>query len=399
MPTRAKPAMRATLDNGEFRALWFAESQSNLGDQLTKVVLSVLVYNRTGSAFWAAAAYALTFLPALAGGLGLAQLADRHPRRTVLTTCTAMQAATVGLMAIPATPLPVLCGLFVIVQLAGAPANAAQNAITREVFTDDELYLRSQDLRGITTNCLMLVGLAGGGLLASAVASSWVLAIDAMTFAVSAVVVRRWVRHRPAAGDTRDGWFSSAGWVFAQPPLRVLLAFSWLVGLAVVPGGLAPPLAREMGESTSAVGWLLAADVAGYVIGVFLLSHYLSLPVRQRLLGALATGSVAVLIGFAAKPDFGWAIGLLVLAGALGGYLITVTATVTTMVPNHLRGGAIGLYRTGLRVSQGLSVAIGGALAQVLGSAMDAIALLGAAGVLLTIPTAIAWAKHRPRHL
>jgi predicted MFS family arabinose efflux permease len=383
----------APLRNAEYRALWFAEAQSSLGDQLAKVALAILVYGRTHSALWAAAVYALTFLPALAGGLGLSHLADRHPRRTVLVTSSGLQCVLVGLMAVPGTSIAVLCALLVLVQLVGSPANAAQNAMTREVFADDELYLRSQDLRGITNNTVMLLGLAIGGLLVSAVGTSWALAIDAVTFAVSALAVRLTVRDRPAAGGEHASWFFATKWVFAQPRLRVLLALSWLVGLAVVPEGLAAPLAHELGERPEAVGWLLAADPLGFVVGAFLLSHYASAAIRLRLLGVLATASVALLICFAAKPDLGFALGLLALAGATGAYIITVTATFATWVPNELRGGASGLYRTGLRVVQGVGVALGGAVAQLAGSTIDTIAFAGLLGVVLAIPISVSWLR------
>jgi MFS family permease len=391
--TNASPGLGTALQNVEYRALWFAEAQSNAGDQLAKVALAILVYGRTGSALWAAAVYALTFLPALAGGLGLSQLADRYPRRTVLSACAALQAVLLGVMAVPGTPLLLLCALLIGVQLAGAPANAAQNAITREAFTDDELYLRSQDLRAITNNTVMLLGLAGGGLLVSLIGTSWALALDAATFAVAAFVVWRWVHDRPAAGKAEGRWFGATRWVFAQPRLRVLIWLSWLAGLTVVPEGLAAPLARQLGAPPEAVGWLLAADPLGFVIGAFLLSRYVSGRTRSRLLGVLATVSAALLIGFAATPGLGVALVLLALAGAVGAYIITVTATFSTWVPNELRGGAGGLYRTGLRVAQGVGVAVGGAVAQLTGSATATIALAGATGVLLAVPTALAWER------
>ncbi|HVW40929.1 MAG TPA: MFS transporter [Amycolatopsis sp.] len=395
MKPRAKPRLRTTLRNVEYRALWFAEAQSSAGDQLAKVALAIMVYSRTGSPLWAAVVYALTFLPALAGGLGLSQLADRYPRRAVLSASATVQGILVGCMAIPAMPLAMLCILLVCVQLAGAPANAAQNAVTREVFTDDELYLRSQDLRGITTNTVMLLGLGGGGLLVTAVGTSWALALDAATFLVSAVVVRCWVVHRPPAGSKQDSWFGSIRWVAGQRPLRVLIGLSWLVGLAVVPEGLAAPLAHEMGQSQQAVGWLLAADPLGFVVGAFLLSHFVSAQTRTRLLGVLALGSVATLLGFMAKPALGLALVLLMLAGAIGAYIITVTATFSTWVPNEMRGAASGVYRTGLRVAQGVGVALGGAVAQVTGSAAGTVALAGIAGVLLAVPVAVSWARVR----
>ncbi|MFD8498591.1 MFS transporter [Amycolatopsis sp. NPDC059657] len=395
MKANAKGRLSAPLKNVEYRALWFAEALSSAGDQLAKVALAILVYSRTGSALWAAAVYALTFLPALAGGLGLSHLADRYPRRTVLAVASATQCVLVGLMAIPGMPIGALCALLVGVQLAGSPANAAQNAVTREVFTDDELYLRSQDFRGITNNTVMLLGLAGGGLLVSLVGTSWALAIDSVTFAVAGLVVWLWVEHRPAAGGKHTTWFGATKWVFGQPRLRVLLALSWLVGLAVVPEGLAAPLAHQLGEHPSAVGWLLAADPLGFVVGAFLLSHYASAQTRLRILGVLAASSLALLALFFVKPNLGLALALLALAGATGAYIITVTATFSTWVPNELRGSAGGLYRTGLRVVQGLGVALGGAVAQLIGSAANAIALAGLVGMIVAIPTALSWAKVR----
>lgn len=395
MTTRTAPRVTAPLGNREFRALWAAEAQSVVGDQLTTVALAIMVFDRTGSALWAALVYALTFLPALAGGLGLAQLADRYPRRTILWVTAAMQAVLVGLMAIPGSPIALLCVLIVFARLAGAPSNAAQNALTREVFTDDEMYLRSQDLRGITTNTAMLVGLGGGGLLVSLVGPSYALAADAMTFAVAAVLIRLCVRWRPAAGNGGDAWFGALRWVFGQRRLRVLLALSWLVGLAVIPEGLAAPLAHEMGAPSQAVGWLLAADPLGFIAGVFLLSRYASAEDRRRLMGVLAICSVAALIGFAMQPTLPFALLILALAGAAGAYIITVGATFITWVPNELRGGAGGLYRTGLRVAQGVGVALGGVVAHLIGSASTAVAFAGVAGVVLAIPVALSWTRVR----
>ena len=85
----------------EFRALWAAELVSVAGDQLARVGLSVLVFGRTGSAAWAAATYALTFLPALVGGVLLGRLADRHPRRQVMIVCDLVRALLVALMVLP----------------------------------------------------------------------------------------------------------------------------------------------------------------------------------------------------------------------------------------------------------------------------------------------------------
>jgi predicted MFS family arabinose efflux permease len=391
--THASPRLRAVLANREFRALWFAEAQSLIGDQLTIVALAILTFDRTGSALLSAVVYALTFLPALAGGLGLAQLADRFPRRGVLAAASLCQAVLIGVMAVPGIPIALLLVLFVFARLANAPGNAAQNALTREVFTDDALYLKSQDVRGITSNTAMLLGLAGGGLLVIGIGTSWALTIDAVTFVVSAAAVRTMVRARPAAGDGNGPWFGAVKLVFGDERLRVLLWLSWLVGFAVIPEGLAAPLADQLGSGDRAVGWLLAADPLGFVIGTFVLSRYVTAENRRRALGVLAALPLVALVGFAFRPNLVLALLLLGAAGATGAYVITVTATFITWVPNEVRGGAGGLYRTGLRVAQGVGVGIGGLVAQSLGSADATIALAGSAGLLFAVPIAFAWRR------
>lgn len=387
--------MAGILAVPEFRALWLAEAISTAGDQLAKVALALAVYGRTGSALWSAVVYALSFLPALAGGLGLSHLADRYPRRTVMVSCALGQAVLVALMAVPRMPLPAMCALLVGVGIAQAPALAAQNALTREVFTEDERYYRSQDLRGITTNLVMLLGLAGAGLLVAAVGPSAALLLDAATFALAALLVRGQVRGRPAAGGQRTHWAAGIRFVWSRPRLRVLLGLSWLVGLAVVPEGLAAPLAAELHAPPGAVGWLLAADPLGYVLGTFLLSRFVPTALRLRWLGGLATASVAMLLPFALHPDLPAALLLLALAGMAGAYQVTVAASFTSWVPNGMRGGALGVARTGLRVAQGVGVAAGGAVAELLGSATGAIVAAGLLGVVLAVPAALAWRRYR----
>jgi len=390
---RGIPPFSQVVANREFRGLWMAEALSIAGDQLAKVALAIMVFNRTQSALWSALVYSMTFLPALFGGLGLSQLADRYPRRTLLVICTLMQAALVGVMTIPGTPLGLLCVLVFLVSMLSAPTNAAQNATTREAFDDDAQYLRSQDLRGITTNTMMLLGLAIGGVLVTTIGVGWALAIDAVTFLVAAAIVRSTVHWRPAAGHPDDGWFDGARLVASDRKLRVLFGMALLVGLTVVPEGLAAPLAAQLNAGDEAIGWLLAADPLGFIIGAFAFSHYATAAARQRLIGPLAVASSAVLIGFAAQPSLPFAIALLTLSGVAGAYLLTVIATVNSSVPNNVRAAVIGFGQASIRVAQGAGIALGGAAATWLGSATSATALAGSCGAILAVLLALSLSR------
>jgi len=74
-------AFRDVLAVREFAGLWGAWVLSVMGDQFARVALSLLVFDRTGSAALTAATYALTFLPALDGGQFEACIAEPSPRR------------------------------------------------------------------------------------------------------------------------------------------------------------------------------------------------------------------------------------------------------------------------------------------------------------------------------
>src|SRR5271154_6569833 len=95
----------------EFRALWFSEILSVTGDRLALAALTLLVYERTKSPLLAALAYAAGYLPWVIGGLFLADLADRRPRRSVMVACDAVRAVLVAAMVIPHTPIWALVAL------------------------------------------------------------------------------------------------------------------------------------------------------------------------------------------------------------------------------------------------------------------------------------------------
>jgi hypothetical protein len=75
----ARPGYGAVFGSGEFRVLWLAQLLSVAGDQLARVALTILVYDRTRSPLLAAVAYAASSVPEFVGGLLLSGLADRLP--------------------------------------------------------------------------------------------------------------------------------------------------------------------------------------------------------------------------------------------------------------------------------------------------------------------------------
>ena len=379
----------------EFRALWAAEAQSVVGDQLARVALSVVVYARTGSVGLTALSYAAMLLPALVSGPLLSGVADAFPRRRVMVVCALVQAALVALMAVPSTPMLALFALIVTVQLVQAPYLAAQAATLPSVLTGDA-YQAAQAMRQITRQVGTLVGLAFGGMVIAIVGVSGALMIDAVTFLLAAVAIRLGVLSRPAAAASTDeargaGILPGITLIWRDPCLRSLTALAWLAGFAIVPEALIVPFAASVGAGPTAIGWLLAVESAAMVLGAFLLVRFVPLERRLRLLGPLAVLTVVPLIAYAAGPGLAAGLVLLGLSGLFAAYQVTVSATFMERVPDERRGQAYGIARSGLIAVQGLGVVAGGLVAELTGSVSTTIAIAGVLGVAAAIPAAISW--------
>jgi MFS family permease len=309
----------AALRVREFRYLWLAEVASMAGDQLARVALAVLVYGRTDSAVWAAVAYALTFLPALVGGVVLSWLADRFRRREVMVVADLLRAVLVALMAVPDLPLWLVCGLLVVVVLAGSPFAAAQGALLPDVLPGD-LYERGLAVRQIASQSAQLVGFAGGGVLVAVLSPSVALLADASTFVLSALLIRFGVADRPRPGATRtdsaSGTFAVLVSIATDPRRRALVLLAWLVGWYVVPEGLAAPYADRLGLGAAAVGVLMAADPLGSVLGAWLFTRFVPGRLRSRLTGVLAAAAGIPLVLSLLRPDLPVTVVLWGLSGA-----------------------------------------------------------------------------------
>jgi MFS family permease len=390
----AAATFRGTLAVGEFRAIWLAELQSIFGDQLARIALSVLVYQRTNSASLPALTYALTYLPDLLGGPLLAGLADRYPRRAVMVISDVLRAGIVGVMAIPGVPLVVLAALVVFVQLLNAPFTAAQAAVLPNVLADDR-YDIGQSIRQVSGQAGQLIGFAGGGIVIGVLGAHRALALNAISFALSALIIWFGVRSRPAAAAKTAKRRLKAGvrTIWRDPRLRSLVSLAWLAGFVIVPEGLAVPYAAEIGGGAVTAGLLLAAHPAGIVIGVSIWARWVPAQVRLRFVGVLAVLAIVPLIGYALKPGLVGTMVLLVISGSCAAYQITASATFMRLVPDSERGQAFGLAGAGLIAVQGVGLLAGALLVAVIGSPALTVASIAAVGVLAAVPAAIGWRR------
>ncbi len=222
----AKTSFRDVFAVGEFRALWLAQLLSVVGDQLARVALTILVYDKTRSALLAAITFVVSIVPTFVGGLTLSWLADRYPRRRVMIVCDVLRCGLVLIMALPGMPLAALVALLFVVTLAGAPFTSARAAVFPDVLTGDK-YVMGTAVTLTTYQFAQVLGFGVGGAVVGFFHVGTSLALDAVTFAGSALILRAWVRPRPApaavegAGSARPpGWPASPAEPGSSSPAR-----------------------------------------------------------------------------------------------------------------------------------------------------------------------------------
>jgi MFS family permease len=385
----------------EFRPLFGSYLLSTIGDELARVALTVLVYQRTDSALLSAVTFAISYLPWLLGGPVLASLADRFPRHRVLISSDLSRAVLVALMAVPGMPLPLLLALMLAISLCSPPFEAARSALMADVLHGDR-YAVGTSLTVITAQVSQLLGFVLGGALLVNFSPAVALLLDAATFAVSAVWLTLGLQRRPApepeAGEDagRSLWSATAGGIrliASAPRLRAIVGLTWVAALFVnAPEGVATPWALQVQGTIAATGLLLAANPAGTALGGIVIGRFCPPHLRDRLLGpllALALGGV-LLAGLVPQVlDQGAAaytavLVLLFLAGVGGACNIPLNVAFVQAVPSAYRGRAFGVVSAGLAGVQGLGVIVAGLGAEVLAPS-TVVALSGGIGLLAVV--------------
>lgn len=373
----------------EFRVLWAAQAQSRIGDQFAKVALALLVFDQTSSPALTTLVYALTFLPPLLTAPLLAGLADRYSRRTVMVVIELLRASLIGSMAIPALPLPVV-GLLLVAATCPQPLFTAARSAVLPTVLEGERFPVGMSIVTSTNGLAQILGFTVGGAFVALTGSPHlVLALDAVTFVLSAALLRWGLRpHRPEGpplesggrSTGRNGGFALAGIALVAKDRRLLglASLVWIFGFYLAPEALAIPYAHQIGAGEAAVGVLMAADVAGMVIGAFLVAR-LGPELRQRLMVPLAAAAGLPLLATVAGPGIAVTVVLWAVSGLCAGYTVLAQVAFTQLVPDAMRARAIGLAAAGLQTAQGIGVLIAGMLAELMPPSV-AIAACAAAG-------------------
>lgn len=369
------------LASGEFRALFAAQLISVAGTSVAAVALTVLIYRRTHSPVLASLAFSVGFLPYLVGGGALSGVADRVRPRGLVTACGAGSAVLAGVMVWPGVPVAALLGLLFGIGCLSSLSAGSRAVLVRSTVAQ-EAYVPARSLMRIAAQLAQLGGNAGAGVLLLVLSPRGALAVNAVSFAVAAAMVRAVVGdHTGSAGGAPLGSWRGGKAVLAHAQLRRLLLIGWLVPMfTVAPEAVAAPYVAAHHGAPSLVGWWLTALPVGIIAGDIAGIRGLD-PARQRrmVLPAAAAGFVPYL-AFVADPAVPVALPLLVASGACSLYGLGLDARIRDAAPAGLFTRTMTLSSAGLMALQGLGFTAAGAVAGALGPA-GAIATAGGCGL------------------
>jgi MFS family permease len=250
------------------------------------IALIAALYQHTGSAAWISAALFAGVTGSVLGAPVAGWLGDRYERRWVMVGADLASAAVAGTMALSIdSPLALvlLFGALAVVESPFAPASAS----AMPNLVPPESLSRANALVAATSATSYLLGPLLGGLLLGAGASApTLLAVDAVSFVVSAAIVIS-IRRPFGLGRGTDevaGIWAGVQVIVREPILRLLIASSIvsLLGMGMV-NVANYPLSIHLGGGTEGYGALEALLGGGGLVGATIAARILS-PARAPLI-------------------------------------------------------------------------------------------------------------------
>ena len=381
----AAPAPPAQLRrNRDFLLVLGGQGISSFGDAISNTAIPILVLALTGSGFAMGIVGVLSYLPDLVVGLPAGALADRWDRRKMMLLADLGRAVLTALV-----PLSVWLGgpTLLIVIAVTFPINMLRvlwlAGYTAAVpgLVGRELVPRASAVFEAVFNVGWIVGPALAGLLSGWIGPGPTIALDAATFALSAVAllfVRRQLkpeaRREPThiLADVREG----IGFVARHGTLRAVIAL-W-ASMSIITAGISTAwifyISVDRGLGTELVGIVLSSYAVGSLSGAVIAARIAWRSVGRVMLVASVTTGVAIvaMIGMPVPVMIGAAF---VCGIAVSNGLVAYVSLRTQLSPDALLGRVGATART-------LSIGLMPIGSLVTGVALDAV---GGAGTLVAM--------------
>jgi len=304
-------------------------------------------------------------------------------------------------MVVPGVPIGALVALLFAATMFAPPFDSAKASITPDILQGERYVLGTAVLQ--TTLLLgQVAGAVGGGVAVAFLGVRPALAIDAVTFVLSGLLIGLGIRARPAAARPETGQPSALArmvggfkLIFGDAALRTLLLFGWLVALYTIPEGIAAPYASSLGGGPIATGLVLASTVLSTTIAVPLFTRFVRPRQRINLMGPLAILTCGSLVLTGLRPNLAFSLVVFSASAAFGVYQVAANTAFVVSVPNERRAQAFGIANMGVIVGQGAVFVAAGAVAEVVPPAA-VIAVGGAIGAVIACVLTLRWRHVSP---
>ncbi len=335
------------------------------GTVAAEVALSILVFERTRSPLLSALVLVCSFLPYALGGVALSSIADRFPARRVLVCCDLISGTAIAAMLIPGMPVAGLLGLLLVTGSV-APIFAGARAASLAHLLDADLFPTGRSLLRAISQLTLLAGFAVGAIAVAAIGPTWLLGLDAVSFAASAALIGLGTPSTPRTGaPTRSAVRESLaglGYIFGNTRLRRLILLSWVVpAFSSMPDGLAVAYTAQTGVAASLAGALFTGYAAGSILGE-LIATRLAPTTRRRLVVPLILLTQLPAIAFVTEPSIPLAAVLLAISGSGYAFNQGIDPLILAAADPTYRGRLFTIQTSGLMAIQGIAIALAGVL-------------------------------------
>ena len=196
---------RSAMAVRDLRLLFTGLIVSQTGSWAYNVGLLALVYERTHSLAWIGATGLARFLPALIASPYGGVIAERTERIRLMVVadlgCALWQVGLV-LVALSGAPIAIALALSALTSVTNVVYNPAVAATIPAMVTESDL-VAANALNGTIDNLVVVVGPAVGAVLVVLGSPSWTFAVNAASFAASALIVSR-IRTRSRPVDVTE---------------------------------------------------------------------------------------------------------------------------------------------------------------------------------------------------
>lgn len=308
------------LGERRFRLLWLGRISSAMGDAIVPVALTfaVLSIHRSATALGAvlAALMIARVVFTLAGGV----VADRISRRTVMLSCDLVRGGVHAFTAAMLLTHHMTLELFIVTEaifgMASAFFGPASDGLVPQTISAQNLQ-SANALLGMSRNVLNVFGPALSGALVAAAGPGYVFAIDAASFAASAIFLSRLDVDAPARGprtafvaEIRDGFREVTSRAWVRAPLAGFAISNLAFAAFIVLGPLV--FLHHFSSPKSDWGIVSACGSFGAIVGAiasvklsprhplhsaFVASTLIAVPIAA-LAGPLPPAAIAVAWGF-----------------------------------------------------------------------------------------------------